>query len=89
MRMPDTMSYNTSLVALSVAIAVVAGGMAAMGAGATSSAFLLPLILGITVLTFVLTATVTLAPTEAEIRADAALMERIAGRSESTQRPSP
>jgi len=65
------------------------GGMAAMGGGATGSAFLVPLILGITVLTFVMTVIITLAPTEAEIRADAALMERIAKRSESAQRPSP
>ena len=130
MRMPDTMSYSRILVALSVAIAIVAGtaalwaalrltgtlhtifaslimgvavsgmhytgmaamrvqaapggGMAAMGGGATGSAFLVPLILGITVLTFVMTVIITLAPTEAEISADAALMERIARRSEGT-----
>jgi NO-binding membrane sensor protein with MHYT domain len=128
MRMPDTMSYNTRLVAFSVAIAIVAGtvalwaalrladlrptiiaslimgvavsgmhytgmaamhvraapggGMASMGGGASGSAFLLPLILGITVLTFLVTAIVTLAPTEAEIREDAALMDRIAELSE-------
>jgi NO-binding membrane sensor protein with MHYT domain len=58
------------------------GGMAAMGAGADAQAFLLPLILGITAVTFVLAATITLAPTEAEIREDAALMERLAKRSE-------
>jgi NO-binding membrane sensor protein with MHYT domain len=43
-------------------------GMAAMGSGASAEAFLLPLILGITILTFLVTAIVTLAPTEAEIR---------------------
>jgi NO-binding membrane sensor protein with MHYT domain len=53
-------------------------GMSAMGAGASGTAFLLPLILGITILAFLLTTIVTLAPTEAEIREDAALMERIA-----------
>ena len=135
LRMPDTMSYNTRLVAVSVAIAIVAGtvalwaalrltgprptiiaslimgvavsgmhytgmaamrvqaapggGMASMGGGARGSAFLLPLILGITVLTFLVTAIVTLAPTEAELRADEALMERIARRTESTGRPLP
>ena len=47
-----------------------------------AEAFLLPLILGITILTFLMTAIVTLAPTEAEIREDAALMERIAKLSE-------
>lgn len=57
-------------------------GMAAMGSGASAEAFLLPLILGITIVTFLVTAIVTLAPTEAEIREDAALMERLAQRSE-------
>jgi NO-binding membrane sensor protein with MHYT domain len=65
------------------------GGMAAMGGGASAEAFLLPLILGITVLTFLVTAIVTLAPTEAEIREDAALMERIAQLTERVERPSP
>ena len=124
MRMPDTMGYDTGLLAASVLIAIVAGtaalwaalrlgslwhtllaslimgvavsgmhytgmaamqlraapgaGMAAMGSGASAEAFLLPLILGIIILTFLVTAIVTLAPTEAEIREDAALMERIA-----------
>src|SRR5262245_57871324 len=135
LRMPDTMSYDTRLVDVSVAIAIVAetialwtalrltspqptiiaslimgvavsgmhytgmaamrvqaapgGGMASMGGGARGSAFLLPLILGITVLTFLVAAIVTLAPTEAELRADAALMERIARRAERTERPLP
>ena len=135
LRMPDTMSYNTRLVAASIAIAIVAGtvalwaalrltgmrptiiaslimgvavsgmhytgmaamrvqaapggGMASMGGGASAGAFLLPLILGITVVTFLVTAIVTLAPTEDEIRAEAALMERIAKRTERVERPSP
>ena len=54
------------------------GGMAAMGSGVGAIAFLLPLILGISIVAFLVTAIVTLAPTEAEIREDAALMERIA-----------
>ena len=45
--------------------------------GASASAFLLPLIIGVSVLTFVLTATIALSPTEAEISADAELMRRI------------
>ena len=53
-------------------------GMSAMGSGATGIAFLLPLILGITAVTFVMTAIISLAPTEAEIREDAALTERLA-----------
>src|SRR5215469_8232737 len=60
----------------------VGGGMAAMGGGASALSFLLPLILGIVIVTFLVTAIVTLAPTEAEIREDAALMERIAKQSE-------
>jgi len=58
------------------------GGMASMGGGASAGAFLLPLILGIVIVTFLVTAIVTLAPTEAELREDAALMERIARQSE-------
>jgi hypothetical protein len=49
-----------------------------MGSGATGIAFLLPLILGITAVTFVMTAIISLAPTEAELREDAALTERLA-----------
>ena len=126
MRMPDTMRYSTSLVIISVIIAVVAGtaalwaalrlhtvwstlvasmimgvarqrdalhrhgrharvrhrgasGMAGMqDGGASATSFLLPLILGISILTFVLTAVISLSPTEAEIREDAELMARIA-----------
>ena len=45
--------------------------------GASASSFLLPLIIGVSVLTFVLTATIALSPTDAEISADAELMRRI------------
>jgi NO-binding membrane sensor protein with MHYT domain len=58
------------------------GGMASMGGGASAVSFLVPLILGIVVVTFLVTTIVTLAPTEAELREDAALMERIARQSE-------
>jgi hypothetical protein len=47
------------------------------------SAFLLPLILGISIVAFLVTAIVTMAPTEEEMREDAALMERIAELSKS------
>jgi NO-binding membrane sensor protein with MHYT domain len=53
-------------------------GMLSMGAGAGATSFLLPLILGISILTFLVTAIVTMAPTAQEMREDAALMERIA-----------
>jgi NO-binding membrane sensor protein with MHYT domain len=50
----------------------------AMGmGGASASSFLLPLIIGVSVLTFVLTATIALSPTDEEISADAELMRRI------------
>jgi len=119
MRMPDTMSYNSRLVTLSVAIAIVAGtaalwagtqvrgvavtiaaslimgvavsgmhytGMAAMRVspgsmsamgGSTAASFLVPLLLGISLVTFVLTIIISLSPTEDEIKADALLQHRM------------
>ncbi|SRR5216683_1444257 len=61
--------------------------MAGMSSGATAGGFLLPLILGISIFTFVLTLTIALAPSEEEIRADVALMERLAGRGEENGLP--
>jgi hypothetical protein len=72
--------HYTGMAALRVQ-AVPGAGMSDMRSGATGSAFLLPLIFGITAGTFILTAIITLGPTEAEIREDAALMERIARQS--------
>jgi NO-binding membrane sensor protein with MHYT domain len=119
MVMPDSMSYNWPLFALSVVIAVVAGttalwlgtwvrgiwatigaaaimgvavsgmhytGMAAMrvmpgmmssASGATAVSFLIPLLLGITLITFVMSLAISLSPTEEEIREDAAMRGRI------------
>jgi hypothetical protein len=74
--------HYTGMAALSVQPAV-GGGMAAMGTGASATAFLLPLILGISIVAFLVTAIVTMAPTEEEMREDAALMERIAELSKS------
>jgi NO-binding membrane sensor protein with MHYT domain len=53
------------------------GGMVMTGGGATAENFLLPLVIGISVLAFILTATLALSPSEAEMREDAALLERI------------
>jgi hypothetical protein len=53
--------------------------MAGMQGGVSAQAFLLPLIIGISILAFILTAVISLSPTEAEIREDAALMARISG----------
>ena len=69
--------HYTGMAAMHVSLAP-DGGMAAMGSGVSAQAFLLPLILGITAVTFVLAAIITLAPTEAELREDADLLERIA-----------
>ena len=44
--------------------------------GSTGSSFLVPLILGISLVTFVLTLTISLSPTEDEIHADALLQQR-------------
>jgi len=49
-----------------------------MQGGASATSFLLPLIFGISILTLVLTAVISLSPTEAEIRKDAELIARLA-----------
>ncbi len=54
------------------------GSPMAMG-GADAAAFLLPLIVGVSVTTFVLTAAIALSPTAAEIPEDAELMRKIQG----------
>jgi NO-binding membrane sensor protein with MHYT domain len=68
--------HYTGMAALRV-FSAPGGGMLSMGGGIGATSFLLPLILGISVLTFLVTAIVTLAPTPEEIREDAALMARI------------
>jgi NO-binding membrane sensor protein with MHYT domain len=45
--------------------------------GATAESFLLPLILGISVVSFILIATIALSPTDDEIRTETDLMDRI------------
>jgi NO-binding membrane sensor protein with MHYT domain len=45
--------------------------------GATAESFLLPLVIGISVIAFILTATIALSPSEDEIRGEAELMNRI------------
>jgi len=45
--------------------------------GASATAFLLPLIIGVSVTTFVLTATIALSPTADEISQEAELMRKI------------
>jgi NO-binding membrane sensor protein with MHYT domain len=53
-------------------------GMVMGGAGgATAESFLLPLVLGISIVAFILTATIVLSPSEDEIRGEKELMSRI------------
>jgi NO-binding membrane sensor protein with MHYT domain len=68
--------HYTGMAAMSVHAAAEAGTGMLMG-GATAEGFLLPLIIGISVLSFALTATIVLSPNADEIRSDADLMERI------------
>jgi NO-binding membrane sensor protein with MHYT domain len=56
------------------------GMLAAMPGGVSAQALLLPLIVGISLLAFALTVIISLSPTEAEMREDAALMASLAGR---------
>jgi hypothetical protein len=49
-----------------------------MQGGASASSFLVPLILGIAVLTMVMTAALSLSPTKAELRREQESIERIA-----------
>jgi NO-binding membrane sensor protein with MHYT domain len=58
------------------AMRVDAGGMPGVS-GASSGSFLLPLLLGITLVTFVLALAISLSPTEAEIRDDAEFRYRL------------
>jgi hypothetical protein len=51
--------------------------LASMSGGVSAQAFLLPLIIGISILAFVLTVIISLSPTEAEMREDAALMDHL------------
>jgi NO-binding membrane sensor protein with MHYT domain len=50
------------------------GMLASMSGGVSAQVFLLPLIVGISLLAFALTVVISLSPTEAEMREDAALM---------------
>jgi NO-binding membrane sensor protein with MHYT domain len=56
----------------------VMAGSASPQAGATAGSFIVPLIFGISVLTMMLTAAISLSPTEAEIRKENEFIERLA-----------
>ncbi len=70
--------HYTGMAAMHVYATAAAGGTPGMPGGASASSFLVPLILGISILTFVLTAVISLSPTEAEIRRENELITRIA-----------
>jgi NO-binding membrane sensor protein with MHYT domain len=56
------------------------GMLAGMSGGVRAQSFLLPLIIGISLLAFALTVIISLSPTEAEMREDAALMAHLSTR---------
>jgi NO-binding membrane sensor protein with MHYT domain len=55
-----------------------AGSMSGMGSGASGMSFLVPLLVGITIVTFAVTLVISLSPSEDEIHDDARLRDRIA-----------
>jgi NO-binding membrane sensor protein with MHYT domain len=65
--------HYTGMAAMHVSM----GSMSAMG-GSTAASFLVPLLVGITIVTFILTLVISLSPTEDEIHEDAVLRGRIA-----------
>ncbi len=70
--------HYTGMAAMRMFPATGPAGMVMGGSGgATAESFLLPLVLGISIVSFVLTATIALSPTEDEIRSEADLMDRI------------
>jgi NO-binding membrane sensor protein with MHYT domain len=74
--------HYTGMAAMNVNASSSAGVYAAgsAGSGATATSFLLPLVLGIAVFTFLATIVIMLAPSEADIVADAQLAQRLAER---------
>src|SRR5271165_2485324 len=69
--------HYTGMAAMHLFPPGIGGGMEMAGSGATAENFLLPLLIGISILAFIMTATLALSPTDEELRADAALMQRI------------
>ena len=69
--------HYTGMAAMHMYPASAAGGMLMSGGGATAVNFLMPLVVGISVVAFILTATLALSPDDEEIRAERDLMQRI------------
>jgi NO-binding membrane sensor protein with MHYT domain len=70
--------HYTGIAALHVSATAAAHGLAGMGGGASAGSFLVPLIVGISIVTMVVTAAISLSPTEAELRKENELIERLA-----------
>ncbi len=69
--------HYTGMAALHMWPVTGTGGMNMTGGGATAESFLLPLLIGISILAFIMTATIALSPSGEEMREDAELMQRI------------
>jgi NO-binding membrane sensor protein with MHYT domain len=69
--------HYTGMAALHMYPPTASGGMLMTGGGATAENFLLPLIIGISVTAFILTATLALSPTAIEMREEQELQARI------------
>jgi hypothetical protein len=69
--------HYTGMAALHVYPASNSGGMLMTGTGATAVNFLMPLVVGISVVAFILTATLALSPDSDEIKAEQELMQRL------------
>jgi NO-binding membrane sensor protein with MHYT domain len=69
--------HYTGMAALHMYPATGSGGMLMTGTGATAVNFLMPLVVGISVVAFILTATLALSPDNEEIRAEQELMQRL------------
>ncbi len=69
--------HYTGMAAMHLYPAGTGHGMLMAGGGATAETFLLPLIIGISVLAFILTATLALSPTDQEMREEQLLQQRI------------
>ncbi len=69
--------HYTGMAALHVSAAAAARGQTIVQTGASAGSFLVPLIFGIAILTMVLTAAISLSPTDVEIRRENELIERL------------
>jgi NO-binding membrane sensor protein with MHYT domain len=69
--------HYTGMAAMRIYPAGSGDGMLMTGGGATAENFVLPLVIGISVIAFILTATLALSPTDQEMRADQELLARL------------